>query len=163
MVNIKKSKIKKVEKKSSIKPKKTKAIILKSKAKKTVVKKNKTALLSKRVDSAKLTKTIFAQPPRERKKSDVSFKRCFYMLLAIVLGILISMVTNSFLELIYLKRHIYSVNFPFSYDFAGFSFLLPIYVGAGLLMLGIIFGIWLGIWGWRTVYIEKNHRIFRKK
>lgn len=141
---------------------------------KKVIKKIKTAAPPKR--AVKKHRTIAASIFSRKRpaiisklieigRTEITFnpKRVTYMLLALALGILIAGFVLGFLEMIYLKNSLKFGMIPLTHQFLGMQlFLLPaVYVlifGAG-----VVFGTWLGFWGWRVVYIEHHHRIFRNK
>lgn len=140
---------------------------------KKVVKKIKTADAPKR--KIKKTKTI-AAPIRSHKKSAIlasliklgrteikfNLKRVTYMILALSVGILSAGFLLGLLEMVYLKNSLNAGVVPVAHKFLGMHlFLFPI-VYVLIFGMGLLLGAWLGFWGWRVVYIERRHRMFRK-
>ncbi|MEI7890996.1 MAG: hypothetical protein WCI36_03415 [bacterium] len=140
---------------------------------KKVVKKTKTAPVAKaalkkhktiaaiRIDSRKEVTSVFSTS--EKRELRHSLKRWTYMVLALTVGILSAGFVTGILEKIYIENNLRMGHELLTHQFLGMSmFLLPVaYIV--IFGIGICFGIWLGFWGWRVVYIEHNHRIFRKK
>jgi hypothetical protein len=164
-MKIKKEVTKKVVKKTAAKVKTLSAA-------KKVVKKTKTASVAKKTN--KIVKTIAAPKLAQgksftdlsdaalRKRAKHIIKRSTYMLLALIVGILSAGFVIGLLEKIYIENSFKMGATPMTHQFLGMNlFLLPI---AYILIFaaGLIFGTWLGFWGWRVVYIERRHRMFQK-
>lgn len=125
------------------------------------VAKSKTIASLKRFRGAKLSKPVSSRILKEKKEPMI--KRITYMALAIVLGLLIAVIADAFLEMVYLKNSLKMNIFPSAHGFLGFSFYLSLQAELTILLAGLCFGVWVGTWGWQTVYVERKHRIFRKK
>jgi len=141
-------------------------------AAKKVVKKTKTAVAPKR--SIKKNKTIAAKKmlqtktkasslARQRRIVAYRLKRLTYMILSMVLGFLCAVFVFGLLEMVYVKNSIAAGDGLATHQFLGIEMFLPTVVCITIIVIGLGFGIRLGFWGWRVVYIEHNHRIFRKK
>ncbi len=135
---------KKAEKKASV-------IIVKKTARKAAVKKTKTVAASK--FSHKEEKCCLNREP--------AIKRFFYMTLAIIIGLLLGIAVNLFVELAYLQQKMIDGEAVRVYTLFGMNSYLPIVSQIFFLLSGLIFGVWLGMWGWRMVYIERRHRMFK--
>lgn len=142
-------------------------------ATKKVVKKTKIAGAPKR--KIKKTKTIAASKfsyekmladsslmKLGRKEIKFNLKRVTYVVLSLVVGILISGFVVGLLEMIYLKNSLKLGVFPSSHEFLGMHLFLFPAVYVTMFVAGLVFGAWLGSWGWRVVYIEKRHRMFQR-
>lgn len=167
---------KEVSKKTTIVAKKKitgKSIAVKSSAKKTktAVKKAaiKKAAPAKKVAAKKTVakhKTLSApkknvEAKRVGKSKLSSLKRATYMAFSIVLGLLLGTFVQLFLELVYMKKMMSSnVELQTNY-FLGIPSFLPAIAEPFFLLAGLGFGIWLGFWGWRFVYVERRHRTTR--
>lgn len=104
-------------------------------------------------------KSVGAKKMGERKLS--SIKRSIYMAFSIVLGLLIGTFVQLFVELVYMRKMMSVISSPQVHYFMGIPSYLPSIVQGFFLLAGLAFGIWLGFWGWRFVYIEKRHRSTR--
>lgn len=157
--------------------KKIKDVPKKKVATKVAVKKNskktKTAIVLKKI--IKKPKAIAAQKvlkhealisessAKMKRKVIYRTKRLVYMIMAVALGILSAGFVLGVIEKVYLQNSFRMGVNPVTHHFLGMQlFLLPI-VYVLIFFSGLCFGTWLGFWGWRIVYIEHNHRIFRKK
>jgi hypothetical protein len=85
-------------------------------------------------------------------------KKKFYVFLAVILGILLSIFVHSMLEMYYLK---WAFQNNIRVTWVG-GCALPIYLNIGLLLVGAVGGYFLGQTWWRIVYIEKRHWRMRK-
>ena len=79
-------------------------------------------------------------------------KKIFYISLTIILGILLSVIAHSFIEVQYLR---WAVNKGMTVNFIR-GCTLPVYFNYGLTVFGAVGGYFLGGWWWRIVYIEKR-------
>lgn len=143
-----------------------KTVATKKTIKKTAVKMPVKKVVKKSVKKTKTVASIkrhkVSLEKKSSRKKQVSPKRIAYMLLAIILGLLLGMIVYGFVEMIYLKNAYQSGIEPILYDTNGGSTFLPPVVKSSFMFVGLFFGVWLGFWGWRTVYIEHKHRIFKK-
>jgi hypothetical protein len=139
---------------------------------KKVVKKTKTAAAPKK--TIKKTKTMaapkllhaktLASNSQARQKRIIMYrlKRLTYMIMALAVGILSAGFLLGLMERIYLENSFKLGTNPITHQFLGMQlFLLPV-VYVLIFGAGIAFGAWLGFWGWRMVYIEHRHRMYRK-
>jgi hypothetical protein len=153
------------EKKTAVVSKKTKSkaatkrlkkislVAKKAAPKKKVVK--KIAGKTKTMASGKIHKVSIQK--KASSKCKVSFKRVVYVLLSYVLGLLTGLTVYGLIEIIYLKNLEQSGMMPSLYEgFGVFSFFPPI-AGISFLAAGLLFGAWVGSWGWRKVYAERKH------
>lgn len=91
-------------------------------------------------------------------------KKFFYLVLWIFLGLILSFIFHSLIEMIYLglaQKNDWLVTWTLSGDCA-----LPMWLVIGLPILGVIFGLWCGFIAWRKIYIEKvrgDHPNFFRK
>lgn len=86
-------------------------------------------------------------------------KRIIYILLALAIGILLSLTAFGLAEGWWIRKALSQGLLPESYSFFGMKlnmFLSP-WVLAAFLLAGILGGLKLGFWGWRVVYIEHRH------
>jgi len=91
-------------------------------------------------------------------------KKAFYIVLWVFLGFILSMILHSFIEIIYLNwadKNDVAINWTLNSSCA-----LPLWLIILLLVLGIVFGTWLGVIAWRKIYVEKvrgdNPRFFSR-
>lgn len=89
-------------------------------------------------------------------------KRVAYMVLAIILGLLLGNLMHDFLEILYLKKLSEVGITPELHRTFGLYYFLPSFVVFVFLVGGVALGIWLGINGWRWVYVEGRGRTKRK-
>ncbi|KKP98175.1 MAG: hypothetical protein US25_C0006G0016 [Candidatus Moranbacteria bacterium GW2011_GWE1_36_7] len=131
------------------------------KKKETTIKKAKTIAASKLPGNKKTVIDYLVKLGRKEIRVDI--KRIAYMLLSLLVGILSAGFLLGILEKIYIENSLKTGLFPPTHQFLGMHlFLLPsAYVA--IFLSGLIFGVWLGLWGWRVVYIEHRHRIYQKK
>lgn len=94
---------------------------------------------------------------------NVELKRVFYMFLSLVVGILSAGFVSGLLEKVYLEKILQEGGVPSSHMFFGTTLFLEPIAYVLIFGAGIAFGIWLGFWGWRVVYIEHRHRMYQKK
>ena len=83
-------------------------------------------------------------------------KKVIYIIATTFLGILLSFIVHGLIEMLYIKILIDRgslINWT-SY-FGVKSCALPIYLQIGLLLAGVIGGLYLGIYWWRKVYNKK--------
>lgn len=145
--------VKKAKRTITIKQTKKVAVAVKAAKKVTKKKTGKT----KTVASAKAHKISLQNKPHKRRLSP---KRVLYMFFSMTLGLLMGMIVYSFVEMIQLRNIAQSEISPAFYEGGG-TFSQPVILA--FLFAGLLLGIRLGIWGWRTVYIEHRHRMFKKK
>jgi hypothetical protein len=88
-------------------------------------------------------------------------KRITYMVSAIVLGLMIGTIVQSFVELIFLKRNLLVGAVPEPHTFLGAVSFLPSYAGAFFMASGLCLGLSIGVWGWNVVYVQHKHRMFK--
>lgn len=106
-----------------------------------------------------LKKNVEAKKVSHRKHSAI--KRTAYMSLSIILGLLVGSFVHLFVELVYMKKMMVENAVLETHYFLGLPSYLPLYSEPMFLLAGLAFGIWLGFWGWRFVYIERRHRTTR--
>jgi L-threonylcarbamoyladenylate synthase len=93
---------------------------------------------------------------------EITPKRIAYMFLSIIIGLMFGMVFYLYLEMVCIKKMLaFGAVMPPN-CFLGSNCFLPFYVQALFLLSGLCFGIALGIWGWRVVYVERHRWKFRK-
>jgi UDP-N-acetylmuramyl pentapeptide phosphotransferase/UDP-N-acetylglucosamine-1-phosphate transferase len=85
---------------------------------------------------------------------ETKIKRQIYILLAMVLGFLLSLIFYALLEKAYINRFISVGELPSGTR--GESFLPPS-VGGVFFIGGMILGYVLGVRWWQIVYVEKRH------
>ena len=87
----------------------------------------------------------------------ISVKRKFYLFCMVILGILLSTIAHVLIETWYIALLIGD----FGTYGLGFSweswFIIHHIATVVLLVLGILFGYWLGVRWWQIVYVEKRH------
>jgi len=82
-------------------------------------------------------------------------KRTIYIILAMFLGFLLSLLLHVAVETIYLQLAEGPVQW---HSFFGLGLCaLPIWLSSLFAVAGILFGYWLGVVWWRIVYIEYRH------
>ena len=87
-------------------------------------------------------------------------KKAFYIIATTFLGILLSFIIHGLFEMLYLKILIDRGNSINWTSYSGVkSCALPIYLQVGLLLAGVIGGIFLGIHWWRggEKFMRKNN------
>jgi hypothetical protein len=153
-------------------PKKTKVVAAKkvvAKTKKVLAAKKVVKVATKKAVAKKVKKT--KSMPSLKKgnvvekishKKESALKRFCYMTLAIILGLLLGTFVHLFVELAYFKKaQETGMDLPVNHFLGIYSFLpMPFVLMA--LLAGLVFGIWLGTWGWNMVYVQRRHRMFRK-
>ncbi|MBU0707123.1 hypothetical protein KKG41_01990 [Patescibacteria group bacterium] len=85
-------------------------------------------------------------------------KRAIYILLAIILGLVVSIGLHALAEMWYLnwaENTGHEVVWSKYFGLGGCA--LPIYLQYGLFALGIVGGYLLGRWWWKLVYIEGRY------
>lgn len=85
-------------------------------------------------------------------------KKTIYILLATILGILLSTLAHSGIELWYLgwtERTGHDITWTLFFGIGLCAF--PPWLQYGLLILGAVGGFLLGRWWWRLVYVEGRH------
>lgn len=163
-MNTKKENTKKVAKKISVKRNAPKAEIKKVAKKSTVSK-----AVAKKVPTRKKIQTTKALPAIKKniqaKKADrrkiFGIKRSFYMTCSVLLGLLIGIFVYFFMELVYMKNMVASSQAMKMNYFLAMPTYLPGFAGPLALISGLLFGLWLGNWGWKHVYIDRKHRATR--
>lgn len=80
-------------------------------------------------------------------------KKIIYIILWVFFGLILSSIFHAIIEIIYLNWA-QNNNMPIHWVLNG-ACALPLWLIILLLILGIVFGIWLGLIAWRKVYIEK--------
>ncbi|KKQ80317.1 MAG: histone protein [Candidatus Moranbacteria bacterium GW2011_GWD2_38_7] len=146
---------KKIEKKAAVKKTVTKKVVAKKAVVAKKVTKKSPAKVLKRKTMPAVKKVVEARKTGRRRPS---IKRVVYMILSIILGILLGTFVQSFVELVYVKKALMGVGMMQTNYFLGMPSYLPMFVSVIFLLCGLAFGIWLGFWGWRFVYIEHRHR-----
>ena len=122
-------------------------------------KSNPSAVLAIKKMEAKtvlLTKNFLkaAQKDMGGKGSKTSFKQFIYMTLSVLIGLLAGTMLRFLADIVYLKRSIArGIELEPSY-FLGLESFIPASFWALLLFCGLAFGIFLGFWGWKAVYVE---------
>ena|GEM_PF-5247386 len=135
---------------------------------KKVIKKTKTAVAKKKV--VRRIKTIAAPKVLHKKTSNkfsaakitYRLKRLTYMILSVMLGLLIAGFLSGLLERTYLENNFNMEVLPTAYQFMGIDLFLAPIAYIVIFAAGFGFGTWIGFWGWRMVYIEHRHRMFKK-
>jgi uncharacterized membrane protein YdjX (TVP38/TMEM64 family) len=83
------------------------------------------------------------------------------MILSLTVGILSAGFVLGLMEMVYIKNTLKMGASPIVHQFLGMQlFLLPI-IYILIFAAGLSFGTWLGFWGWRVVYVERRHRMYR--
>lgn len=161
--------VKKITKKVTPKKKETSKVLTVASLKKNA-KKTKMAAAPKMIRQLadKKTKTIAAPMKLQsiaRRNRIIAYraKRLLYMVLSVTLGALIASFVLGFVELIYLRGVFRMGAIPVSHQFLGMNLFIEPTFFVLIFGLGVALGVWLGFWGWRVVYIEKRHRMFRGK
>lgn len=80
-------------------------------------------------------------------------KKTFYIIFTSILGLLLSFIIHAMVEIIYLnyaQKNNLIITWTFVFDQKACA--LPLWLIYLLLVLGIIFGIWLGFFWWKKVY-----------
>ena len=121
-------------------------------ASKKVVRKSKTISAAKR--NIEVKKTGYKKEP--------TIKRVLYMTLSVILGLLLGIFVHLFVELVYMKSIIDNDGILKLNFFLGSPSFLPAIFQPFFLLCGLIFGVWLGFWGWNLVYVQRRHRMYRK-
>lgn len=90
--------------------------------------------------------------------AEVSLKQFVYIALSVLVGLLAGTMLRFLAEMIYLKRAV-AQGIVLEQDyFLGLESYLPVSFCAFFLFCGLAFGIFLGFWGWKKVYIEHKKR-----
>lgn len=167
-MNTKKTKASSTKKvsKSSSKPaaKKAKLVTKKktvSKAKPVVAKKVAAKKVSQKSKVIPALKKI-VEAKKISHKRESRLKRMAYMTMSVLLGLLLGTFMSLFLELVYVRRAPMMGSSLQTHYFLGLASYLPYFVQPMFLLIGLIFGVWLGFWGWKMVYIERRHRMYQK-
>lgn len=87
-------------------------------------------------------------------------KKIIYVIAAMFLGFLLSLIVHAELEMWYIKRLLSAGVVPIAYGSREF---LPPLVSFLLAIFGLIFGYITGQRWWQLVYVEKRHWRFRDK
>ncbi|MFA6391388.1 MAG: hypothetical protein WCW66_01360 [Patescibacteria group bacterium] len=83
-------------------------------------------------------------------------KKIFYIACFTILGIILSFILHAIVEFSYISTK--SAEKVFWYNsFGNNSCALPPWIQYGLLLFGILSGLFMGFWGWKVVYIQKRH------
>ena len=84
-------------------------------------------------------------------------KKITYIIAWIILGLVLSFLAHTGLEIIYIKYAIKNNIVIDSQTVLGHGYCaLPAYLQLGLVILGIILGYLAGIYFWRIIYVEKK-------
>lgn len=159
----KKTSSKKIVAKKSVKVTPKKAVVKKAAIKKAVV-------LKKIIKKSPVKKTSGARTMSSVKKvvevkktghKHSRTKRYSYMTLSIIFGLLLGTFVQAFVELVYMKKSLIDAGMMQTNYFMGMPSYLPMFASAIFILSGLAFGIWLGFWGWRFVYVEHRHRSHR--
>ncbi|MEI6650817.1 MAG: hypothetical protein WCL23_05305 [Candidatus Moraniibacteriota bacterium] len=83
-------------------------------------------------------------------------KEIFYKIVAVGIGFLLGSIVHWLVEA-------WWIGYALSHDLPlvlhhtfGSACFLPWYVEGGFLSVGLVFGLFLGSWGWRVVYVERK-------
>ena len=152
-----KTKVKTTSKK--VAPKKK--IVKTSSVKKVVPKKVMHKKVSAKSRALAATKTT-AHAEKTGHKKESGLKRGVYMALSILLGLLLGTFVSLFMELVYMHEAARANIQLTTHYFLGMASYLPNFAQPLFLFCGLVFGIWLGFWGWNMVYVQRRHRMFRK-
>jgi hypothetical protein len=90
----------------------------------------------------------------------MNLKKAIYIICAMILGFLVSLIIHAKLEIWYINQMLDSGIAPVS--FCGREFLPPL-VSFLLAIFGLIFGYIVGQRWWQIVYVEKRHWRWKKK
>ncbi|EKD58241.1 MAG: hypothetical protein ACD_56C00167G0009 [uncultured bacterium] len=159
---------KKISPKKVATKKSVKAPVKKVAAKKVAIK--KAAVLTRTIEKSpakKISKTKTMQSVKkviEVKKTGhkhSKVKRYSYMTLSIIFGLLLGTFVQAFVELVYMRKSLVDTGMMKTNYFMGFPSYLPVFASVMFILGGLSFGIWLGFWGWKYVYIEHRHRTRR--
>jgi hypothetical protein len=88
-------------------------------------------------------------------------KRRIYILVSIILGILLAVITDAFIEKAYINNILAKGMVPVSTW--SHNCFLPLFMTVAFLAAGVIFGYILGVRWWQLVYVEKRHWRRRRK
>ena len=91
-------------------------------------------------------------------------KKYIYIFAWVILGLLLSFITHAVIEIAYINYSFAKGIILVNHTAFGHGFcVLPTYLQAGLLILGILGGFLAGRFFWRVIYIEKRYRKWRRK
>ena len=90
-------------------------------------------------------------------------KKKIYICCAIVVGLLLAAALDGLLETWWINRQVAAGIIPMVNNDFGWDAFLPWQLTVAFFAFGLAFGTWLGLWGWRVVYVEKRHWSMRKK
>ncbi len=86
-------------------------------------------------------------------------KKLAYIVLAVILGIILSFITHGIIEMIYLNwAEKNNILIKWTTVWGDKVCALPSWLIWLLPTIGAIFGLWLGFWGWKKVYGDKSHK-----
>ncbi|MFH1597767.1 MAG: hypothetical protein ABIB97_01665 [Patescibacteria group bacterium] len=89
-------------------------------------------------------------------------KKTIYILLSTALGVLLSFILHAVIEVMFLNWAEANNLRPEWYSLLGKSCALPLSLNIGLLVAGVVFGIWIGFKWWKVVYVERKRGLFTK-
>lgn len=95
-----------------------------------------------------------------KKKRKINIKKIIYIVAAMFLGFLLSLIAHAFIEMYLIIQMLEAGRVPFPY---GQHEFLPPLLSFILIIIGLAFGYVAGVRWWQWVYVEKRHWIFRKK
>ena len=84
-------------------------------------------------------------------KNPTKLKKAVYLFLSVILGLLLSFLAHTAIEMSYLYG---SEKFGYSVSYYNNCFLPPV-LQIAILLGGIVGGFLLGQWWWRKVYVER--------
>jgi hypothetical protein len=88
----------------------------------------------------------------------MNIKKIAYILLAMFLGLLFSLIAHALIEINFLNNSFVAGNFS-----EGRGCFLPLTVQIILPISGLAFGYYLGVNWWQIVYVEKRHWRMKKR
>ena len=88
-------------------------------------------------------------------------KRTFYIVVATLLGMILSFLVHALIEIWYLKS-VEPTIIDWTSPLGNGLCALPIWLQIGLFLVGAIGGFFLSRYWWRVVYVEKRHWRFKK-
>ncbi len=84
-------------------------------------------------------------------------KKLAYVVLAVILGIILSFIIHGIIEMIYLNwAEKNNILIKWAVVWGDKTCALPLWLIWLLPVIGIAFGLWLGFWGWKKIYQNKS-------
>jgi hypothetical protein len=85
----------------------------------------------------------------------MNFKKIIYIVLAMILGLILSFIAHALIEIFYINNLLEKGFLPESSLF-NHQCYLPLFLQVFLLLAGLLGGYCLGRFGWRIVYVERK-------